>query len=335
MRISFPDILRCKLIPWSQQNAHQRFVVARPQMKQSALPPGVQLSHRPMAGPRLIVKNKRYYGNVRGCSALWPEARLCESESHKLICTLSGQLTFQLGNYLIECNEGFFILVPPGMPMTDGARMLFHSPGTACDLLTLFLHRHAVQGVITRSSDEVPAEQYKENYLFKSSRLTALLRAMWEEQLERAREADHISATLLAGFWQMLQREFEDERYITPGPVYRPRQPREESANFKDELIDYIEANVSKQLPLEEAARAMHLSRTQFVRRIREETGQTYVEFLTEYRIKEAKALLQDSDWTISAIAGFLGFKTPSYFRTVFLRRTGQTASSYRSQHRS
>ena len=78
----------------------------------------------------------------------------------------------------------------------------------------------------------------------------------------------------------------------------------------------------------------MHLSRTQFVRRMREETGQTFVEFLTDYRIKEAKTLLRESDWTISAIAGFLGFKTPSYFRTVFLRQTGQTASAYRIQNR-
>jgi len=335
MRVSFPDILRHKLIPWSQQNADERFIVARPQMKQNALPPGVQLSRRPITGSRVIVKNKRYYDNLRGCSALWPQAKMCEAESYKMISVITGPFKFQFGNHLIRCNEGFFIVVPPGMPITNGALVPFHQPGSACEILTLLLYRHAVQCVITRSSDEVPGEEYKENYLFKSSRLTALLRTIMEEQIESSIQANPISATLLAGFWQMLQREFHESKYITPGPAYRPHQPREESAKFKDELLGYIEANVGRQLPLEEAARAMHLSRTQFVRRMREETGQTYIEFLTDYRIKEAKTLLQDSDWTISAIAGFLGFKTPSYFRTVFLARTGQTAGDYRTRNRS
>lgn len=334
MRTSFPDSLRLKLIPWSQENAAERFIVARAQMKQSEMPTGVRLSKRKIAGSREVVKNRRYYGNMRSCIALWPEAKLNETGYSKMLCVLAGNITFQLGRYGIDCGEGFFIVVPPGVPTTNGAQMPYHAEGSFCEILTLVLHRHAVQCVTTLSRSESPTEEYKENYLFNSSRLASLLHSVIEEQIEFSPDAGSISADVLAGFWKMLQREFREGRYVTPGPTYRPQLSLDEDTDFKSELLSFIEANVNNSPTLESVAKGMYLSRTQFVRRMRREAGKTFVQFLTDYRIEEAQALLRDSDWTISAIAGFLGFKTPSYFRTVFLRHTGLKAGEYRARTR-
>jgi AraC-like DNA-binding protein len=67
---------------------------------------------------------------------------------------------------------------------------------------------------------------------------------------------------------------------------------------------------------------------------MRQETGKTFVQFLTDYRIAEAKVLLGDSDWTVTTIAGFLGFKSNNYFQTVFRRATGKTPGQYRTDIR-
>jgi AraC-like DNA-binding protein len=51
---------------------------------------------------------------------------------------------------------------------------------------------------------------------------------------------------------------------------------------------------------------------------------------LTDYRIAEAKVLLRDSDWTVNAIAEFLGYSSASYFQKVFRREARQSPSKYR-----
>jgi two-component system response regulator YesN len=81
-------------------------------------------------------------------------------------------------------------------------------------------------------------------------------------------------------------------------------------------------------------AREMYMSRTQFVRRMRKETGKTFIEFLNSYRISEAQTLLKQSEWTTHTIAQFLGFKSPTYFYALFRTQVGCTPGEYRSQHR-
>jgi two-component system response regulator YesN len=83
---------------------------------------------------------------------------------------------------------------------------------------------------------------------------------------------------------------------------------------------------------VDRVARAMYLSRAQFARRMRQETGKSFVEFLNDYRMEEAKVLLQDSDWTVRVIAGFLGFQSSTYFQTVFRRSCGLSPSQYRAK---
>jgi two-component system response regulator YesN len=78
----------------------------------------------------------------------------------------------------------------------------------------------------------------------------------------------------------------------------------------------------------------MYLSRSQFSRRVRAETGKTFVELLNEHRIETAKELLRDTDWTINSITSFIGFKTPHHFQSLFREQTGMTPNTYRQQNR-
>lgn len=119
-----------------------------------------------------------------------------------------------------------------------------------------------------------------------------------------------IASDSLTTFWEILQRDVEEELYINPGPLRRSVPARENRAGFEAELLKYIQSHLNQPLTLENTARGLYLSRTQFVRKMRQEVGKTFVQFLTDYRIAEAKALLHDSDWTINAIAGFLGFNS-------------------------
>lgn len=69
-----------------------------------------------------------------------------------------------------------------------------------------------------------------------------------------------------------------------------------------------------------------HLNRT-----VKEITGKTTSEHISDRIIKEAYALLNHTDMTVSEIAFGLGFEHPSYFNNFFKKNTGVSPGSVRS----
>ena len=70
-----------------------------------------------------------------------------------------------------------------------------------------------------------------------------------------------------------------------------------------------------------------HLNRV-----LKETTGKTTTELIASRVSKEAKVLLQYSNWSIAEIAYCLGFDYPSNFNIFFKRQTQLTPSQYRRQ---
>lgn len=68
-----------------------------------------------------------------------------------------------------------------------------------------------------------------------------------------------------------------------------------------------------------------HLNRS-----VKEITGKTTTAHIAARIIKEAKALLQHTDWNISDIAYSLGFEYPSYFTLYFKKHTGTAPTQLR-----
>ncbi len=326
--------LQHKLLLWPRKHAGQRYVVADYHMRAVQMPVGVQLFDKPMNGPRVIIKNRRLYKNRRSFKASWPADHLIEMEYPKIYCVLGGVLKIQLANHLALCEEGTVIVIPSGIPTANGAEQPYYAEGSYCELLSVVLHPHAVQCIITHSAPELSRDIYKENYLFQNSHLAALLSCVITELRENFTLPNDVADMTFTAFCRVLQRLMDVGEYVHPGPVGRPLENVGESDDFLTALQQYVRGHINRPIPLDDVAQAMYLSRTQFARKMRQETGQSFVEYLTQYRIREAKVLLRDSEWTISAISNFLGFKTPTYFRTVFMRHTSQTPSVYRQQAR-
>ena len=329
------SLLLKALSPKLLNQTRPQFIVARSKMSAAEMPDGVTLTRRKIIGERVIVKDRREYGNVRSYIARWPEAGLHEWEHYKLVYVLAGRIDFQVGRYGVQCGEGYYLIIPPGMPQPDGKLLPYHARDSFCELLNVISHPHAVQCFITRAQPGQSYVEPLENYLFENGNLAALFHLLMEELVGGQNNFNNIGSALLSAFWLALQREVEAERYINPGPIGRPQEIVADKVGFESQLLRYIQAHITDQsLNLETVARSLYLSRAQFVRRMRSETGKTFIEYLTDYRIREAKVLLQDSNWTVSTIAGFLGFRSSTYFQAVFRKATGHTPSQYRRLNR-
>jgi AraC-like DNA-binding protein len=66
------------------------------------------------------------------------------------------------------------------------------------------------------------------------------------------------------------------------------------------------------------------------MRIFKQESGQTFIHFLTEYRLTAATYLLRETNESVSNIAARCGFDNFSYFIRIFKRKYGRTPSKLR-----
>lgn len=97
----------------------------------------------------------------------------------------------------------------------------------------------------------------------------------------------------------------------------------------------YMEENFgSLDLSLNSVAAHVNISASHFSTIFSQETGQTFTEYLTEIRIKNAKQLLKCTQKPSGEIGYLIGYKDAHYFSYIFKKVTGQTPSEYRAGKR-
>lgn len=98
--------------------------------------------------------------------------------------------------------------------------------------------------------------------------------------------------------------------------------------------VRYLETHFANTVTLADMAQRVYLSPSYFSRQFKLEMQVTFVEFLTQLRIKHAKKLLRMTELPIDMIAEESGFHRASYFTTLFRRVQGLSPSEYRHQFR-
>lgn len=96
-------------------------------------------------------------------------------------------------------------------------------------------------------------------------------------------------------------------------------------------VLDFIEANLDRDLSLAELAGEADLSLYHFARAFKQTMGATPIQFLMQQRIDRAKSLLAGSEQPLSQIALSVGFKTQSHFTSQFRKFTEMTPRAWRN----
>ena len=98
-----------------------------------------------------------------------------------------------------------------------------------------------------------------------------------------------------------------------------------------DEALKYIEENYSDgELSLNMLASHVNVSPNHLSTIFSQQTGQTFIKYLTEYRMDKAKELLKCTSMRSSEISEAVGYKDPHYFSYMFKKTVGTTPTNYR-----
>ena len=93
--------------------------------------------------------------------------------------------------------------------------------------------------------------------------------------------------------------------------------------------LSFIAENYSQPITVKDIAAHVSLSRSRLYRIFLQQIFISPQQYLTEFRIREARSLLEKRGGSIKEIAQAVGIEDPYYFSTIFKQFTGKTPTSY------
>ncbi|TCL54229.1 AraC family transcriptional regulator [Hydrogenispora ethanolica] len=112
--------------------------------------------------------------------------------------------------------------------------------------------------------------------------------------------------------------------------AYRETPAADNKTHFA-KMMEYIRQNYKKDIDINMLAEYVGLSYS-YVRKIfHDETGENIVNFINNFRINEAKRLLQETDMNINEIALSLGYNNNQSFNRFFKKYEGITPGEFRN----
>ncbi len=104
--------------------------------------------------------------------------------------------------------------------------------------------------------------------------------------------------------------------------------------SLDEKFLYQVMASVEKvwdknDMTMPDFAREVGMSKSQLARRLKALTNLSPNDFLKEYKLRKAIALMEDQNMNIAEVTMAIGFSNPSYFTKCFRKRFGKAPSDY------
>lgn len=99
-------------------------------------------------------------------------------------------------------------------------------------------------------------------------------------------------------------------------------------------LLWWVRENIDQPLTLADLASHEHISQRTLIRKFRQSTGMSVLDWINRERVSRAKVLVETTDFPLAEIAAMVGFGSTETLRRNFEKITGITAGDYRTTFR-
>ena len=132
--------------------------------------------------------------------------------------------------------------------------------------------------------------------------------------LETGEELNHWLINYCKSIRTMIQKKQIDNNVVLASNAMKMVQN-----NFRD-----------SSLSVESVCEELHVSSSHFSKIFKQETGFTFLNYLINLRMEEAKRLLKQTDYKSQVIGEMVGYPEPNYFSYVFKKNCGVSPAKYR-----
>ncbi len=152
------------------------------------------------------------------------------------------------------------------------------------------------------------------------------------EQMKKLPDASHFEQLIiLLQIFQVLSTSIEKTAVLA--------KPIDSRQDFKDQqrlkkVQQYVAEHFTDSIKTEAVVALTGLNNAAFCRYFKKNTGQTFTEYLTEYRIRQAQKMLLTNSSVTDACFGS-GFENLSYFNRTFKKLTGENPLAFKKRWRS
>ena len=247
-------------------------------------------------------------------------------EEIEIKCFYSGTTTLMVGDKTINVKAGDIVVINPyefhttinrGADNDNGLYHLFMVPldvlsGRGLDDLKL-------RTLLLENNNSLKTLYQNDKRLYK------ILMRIVKEYSEKNTAYDIAIGGLVMELFAVLIRKGLQESDSKSGGRENLRAYR-----LIEPALRCIRDNYQEQISVENLSKMCNLSKSYFCRVFKSVTGKTAMEYLSEYRLKLADAMLCDSNNTIAYVAESCGFESFSYFCRSYKKYYGIKPSDRR-----
>lgn len=250
---------------------------------------------------------------------------------YKIKLLRSGQGILSWADRRIELMQPALIFVNPQVPHS-WQRLAGCPTGYACLFTEEFVTQQLAAGAL---ADSPLFRVGSTPVLFPPAEVVDRLGNLFDQLLREIPSSYAHKYDLLRNYVQLLLHES-----LKLVPAVPNHSPGTAAAHLSARFMDLL----ARQFPLpspqharplknaNEFARSLSVHPNHLNKALKEATGQTTTAHIAAHLLREAKALLRHSDWSLDEISYCLGFEHASNFHTFFKKQTGQTPQRYRRQ---
>jgi AraC-like DNA-binding protein len=297
---------------WFESASPSQIMLATPTMEEfnsQKLPSHCRVEKCKIRGPRVPVRGRHTEKHLY-VLAHWPNDVLVEGMKPMLAVVTSGNPVLRVADYQVHCQPGDFMFIPARLPKWNRV-LLPHKKSTEDTHHEIVLfwggapepsHVH-VRICRYRNEHDTPSGAGEACWVLNS--LSCQLFCLMEAHLQngvREKSTFH----LLAGFMTLLQEEIEAGRCFD-SLTLPSDSPLSQRLDPIDHALQYIQNHLETPLSIDVVAHWVGLSRSVFTRRFRAAMNQSFVDYLTEQRLEQAKVLLSQTDLSIVRVSERVG----------------------------
>lgn len=141
---------------------------------------------------------------------------------------------------------------------------------------------------------------------------------------------------------KILPRRKNDKFFVTVSiaeiiQILSNQTPIKPQKNIADKSIDrlvyeYVSNHVDEKITLDSLSAALFMSKQTLITKFRKDHNSTVMHYVTEIKLNYARAMLKHSDFSISTVSKYCGFKNHIHFSRIFRDSFGQSPSQYRKE---